>query len=202
MKLTAVNFDTKNSVTLTVDVTSLVGCRTQDEVKKALEQMILESRIFHESDLPKLKYQGRKEIIAEWEALRQTTAEDTPQYDLDRFLDAQALVYPVALEEMQNGMKTSHWIWFIFPQQKGLGHSYNSEFYGLDGIDEARAYLAHPILGQRLREISQVLLTHKGKNIRLIMGSHIDALKLETSMRLFDAISPNDIFNKVLQAFF
>lgn len=202
MKLTAVNFDTKNSVTLTVDVTSLVGCRTQDEVKKALEQMILESRIFHESDLPKLKYQGRKEIIAEWEVLRQTTAEDTPQYDLDRFLDAQALAYPVALEEMQNGMKTSHWIWFIFPQQKGLGHSYNSEFYGLDGIDEARAYLAHPILGQRLREISQVLLTHKGKNIRHIMGSHIDALKLETSMRLFDAISPNDIFNKVLQAFF
>lgn len=202
MKLTAVNFDTKNSVTLTVDVTSLVGCRTQDEVKKALEQMILESRIFHESDLPKLKYQGRKEIIAEWEVLRKTTAEDTPQYDLDRFLDAQALVYPIALEEMQNGMKTSHWIWFIFPQQKGLGRSYNSEYYGLDGIDEARAYLAHPILGQRLREISQVLLTHKGENIRHIMGSSIDALKLETSMRLFDAISPNDIFNKVLQAFF
>lgn len=76
------------------------------------------------------------------------------KFNLQRFLDAQEGVYPVALKEIRNGGKRSHWIWYIFPQQKGLGYSYNSEFYGLDGEEEARAYLAHPILGARLREIS------------------------------------------------
>ena len=65
-------------------------------------------------------------------------------FNLQRFLDAQEGVYPVALKEIRNGGKRSHWIWYIFPQQKGLGYSYNSEFYGLDGEEEARAYLAHP----------------------------------------------------------
>ena len=69
------------------------------------------------------------------------------KFNLQRFLDAQEGVYPVALKEIRNGGKRSHWIWYIFPQQKGLGYSYNSEFYGLDGEEEARAYLAHPILG-------------------------------------------------------
>ena len=69
------------------------------------------------------------------------------KFNLQRFLDAQEGVYPVALKEIRNGGKRSHWIWYIFPQQKGLGYSYNSEFYGLDGEEEARAYLAHPVLG-------------------------------------------------------
>ena len=99
--------------------------------------------------------------------------------------------------------KRGHWIWYIFPQQKGLGHSYNSEYYGLDGIDEARAYLAHPVLGARLREISEALLIHEGKrDIDAIMGSSIDVLKLQTCMNLFNRVSPNDIFEKVLDAFF
>ena len=124
-------------------------------------------------------------------------------YDLQRFLCAQESAYPVALREIQSGGKQSHWIWYIFPQQKGLGHSFNSEFYGLDGVDEARAYLAHPVLGARLREITQALLTHRGKrSIRELMGSSIDVLKLHSSMTLFDQVSPNDIFAEVLQTYF
>lgn len=109
----------------------------------------------------------------------------------------------MALHEIQTGGKQSHWIWYIFPQQKGLGHSFNSEFYGLDGVEEAQAYLAHPVLGARLREISQALLAHRGKiSILELMGSPIDVLKLRTSMTLFDQVSPNDIFAEVLQTYF
>ena len=127
----------------------------------------------------------------------------TKEYDLERFVTAQAADYADALDDIRNGRKRGHWIWYIFPQQKGLGHSYNSEYYGLDGIDEARAYLAHPVLGARLREISEALLIHEGKrNIDAIMGSSIDVLKLQTCMNLFNRVSPNDIFEKVLDAFF
>ena len=109
----------------------------------------------------------------------------------------------MALHEIQTGGKQSHWIWYIFPQRKGLGRSYNSQYYGLDGVDEARAYLAHPVLGARLREITQALLTHRGKrSIRELMGSSIDVLKLHSSMTLFDQVSPNDIFAEVLQTYF
>jgi uncharacterized protein (DUF1810 family) len=125
------------------------------------------------------------------------------EYDLDRFLAAQEADYANALDDMRHGRKRGHWIWYIFPQQKGLGHSYNSEYYGLDGLDEARAYLAHPILGARLREISEALLTHVGKrDIDVIMGSSIDVLKLQTCMNLFNKVSPNDVFEKVLDAFY
>ena len=124
-------------------------------------------------------------------------------YNLQRFVDAQEYEYPIALREIKSGGKRSHWIWYIFPQQKGLGHSYNSEFYGLDGIDEAKAYLEHPVLGTRLREITNALFEHKGKkSIRELMGSSIDVLKLKTSMTLFDKVSPNDIFADVLNSFF
>ena len=125
------------------------------------------------------------------------------EYDLERFLNTQAEVYDSALKDMQFGSKHGHWIWFIFPQLKGLGHSANSNYYGLKSIDEARAYLAHPILGARLREISEALLTHQGKrNIDTIMGSQINVMKLQTCMNLFNRISPHDVFEKVLQAFF
>jgi uncharacterized protein (DUF1810 family) len=135
-----------------------------------------------------------------WDIIGEPSAKE---YDLERFLTAQESAYDEALDEIRAGRKCSHWIWYIFPQQKGLGHSYNSEYYGLDGTDEARAYLAHPILGTRLREICEVLLTHVGKrDIDDIMGSSIDVLKLQTSMKLFDQVSPNDIFEKVLDAFF
>jgi uncharacterized protein (DUF1810 family) len=125
------------------------------------------------------------------------------EFYLDRFLDAQKMYYEFALNEIKTGRKMSHWIWFIFPQQKGLGHSHNSEYYGLEGVEEAAAYWAHPILGPRLREISEALLTHKGKrDIDLIMGSRVDVLKLQTCMNLFNKVAPNDIFKEVLEAFF
>lgn len=123
-------------------------------------------------------------------------------YDLQRFVDAQDSAYAQALCELKAGRKTSHWIWYIFPQQKGLGHSANSKFYGLDGEGEAQAYIAHPLLGERLRECCRALLQHKGKDIADIMGSRIDVLKLQTSMSLFNRVSPNDVFAEVLNEFF
>lgn len=124
-------------------------------------------------------------------------------FNLNRFLGAQESFYADALKEIKRGYKESHWIWFIFPQQKGLGHSHNSEYYGLEGVEEAAAYWAHPILGLRLREISETLLAHKGKrDIDLIMGSRVDVLKLQTCMNLFNKVAPNDIFKEVLEAFF
>lgn len=124
-------------------------------------------------------------------------------YNLQRFLDAQEDMYPVALKEIRNGGKRSHWIWYIFPQEKGLGYSYNSQFYGLDGEEEARAYLAHPVLGARLREITRALLAHRGhRMVRQLMGSEVDVLKLHSSMQLFDKVSPNDVFAEVLKAYF
>lgn len=125
------------------------------------------------------------------------------KFDLDRFVNAQKVGYPLALSEMKAGRKRSHWIWYIFPQQKGLGHSYNSRYYGLDGIDEAKAFLNHHLLGARLREICQVLLEHDGQiTVNDLMGSSIDVLKLKTSMKLFNEISPNEIFQDILDMYF
>ena len=125
-------------------------------------------------------------------------------FDIERFIKAQNAdnTYQRALEEMQQGHKTSHWIWFIFPQLKGLGHSPYSQYYGLADTDEARTFLANTCLNERLREITCTLLTHKDKNIEQLMGSYVDALKLKSSMTLFDAIRPNDIFSEVLKTFY
>ena len=124
-------------------------------------------------------------------------------YNLERFVQAQTTSYATALSEMKSGAKRSHWIWYIFPQVKGLGRSYNSEFYGLDGVEEAKAYLAHPVLGNRLREITNLVLSHYGKyTIRQIMGSGIDAKKFKSSMKIFDEASPNDIFKEALVKFY
>ncbi len=124
------------------------------------------------------------------------------EYDLERFVLAQERDYPIALREMQAGRKESHWIWYIFPQQKGMGRSYNSQYYGLEGVDEAKAYMEHPVLGVRLREICRALLRNSGKDIRFVMGSGIDVVKLRSSMKLFDRVSPNDVFQEVLETFF
>lgn len=123
-------------------------------------------------------------------------------YNLHRFIGAQDFAYTQALRELKDGRKRSHWIWYIFPQQKGLGHSHNSQYYGLDGEAEARTYIAHPVLGERLRECCRALLLHKDKDIEDIMGSDIDVLKLNTSMNLFNRVSPNDVFAEVIAAFF
>lgn len=155
-----------------------------------------------------MDYQDRKEVQDELKTTRSASFEgiidshSSSGYDLGRFLLAQEREYPIALHEIQSGRKQSHWIWYIFPQQKGLGRSYNSEYYGLDGLDEAKAYLQHPILSKRLREICQALLGNKGKDIRHIMGSNIDAVKLKSSMQIFNLASPDDIFKEVLATFY
>ena len=125
-------------------------------------------------------------------------------HGIDRFIEAQDKynTYQTALEEVKAGRKRTHWIWYIFPQQKGLGHSHNANYYGLDGEGEARAYIEHEILGERLRECCKALLLHKGKDIEYIMGSGVDVMKLNTSMNLFNRVSPNDVFEEVLDVFF
>lgn len=122
-------------------------------------------------------------------------------YNLERFLEAQETDYSVALREIQGGKKSGHWIWFIFPQIKGLGHSYNSEFYGISGTEEAKAYLNHPVLGLRLREITTALLNCGNPSADNILGFP-DVLKVKSCMTLFDLVSPNDIFNDVLDKYY
>lgn len=122
-------------------------------------------------------------------------------YDLERFVEAQNLVYDMALQEIKDGQKRGHWIWFVFPQIKGLGHSYNSEFYGISGTKEAQAYLEHPLLGARLREISQAMLDCGNPSADDILGFP-DVLKVRSCMTLFDMVSPNDIFNQVLEKYY
>ena len=122
-------------------------------------------------------------------------------YDLGRFVEAQEMDYVQALKEMKDGQKRGHWIWYIFPQIKGLGHSYNSEYYGISSKEEAKAYLDHPVLGTRLREITQALLDCNNKSADDILGFP-DVLKVRSCMTLFDLVSPNDIFNDVLYKFY
>lgn len=133
--------------------------------------------------------------------LKNTNISKMENYNLERFLDGQRFGYDCALREIRNGRKENHWIWYVFPQMRGLGHSPNSQFYGIDGKDEAAAYLAHPILGTRLREITGALLVLEGKTIDEIMPG-IDAVKLKSSMTLFDAVCPDDIFSEVLGKYF
>ena len=123
-------------------------------------------------------------------------------FNLSRFIEAQEHDYPTSLQEIKNGAKVTHWIWYIFPQLKGLGYSWNSNYYGLNGVEEAKAYLEHPVLGSRLREITLALLVHKECDILDIMGSDVDVKKLKSCMTLFDGISPNDVFAQVLEAFY
>ena len=120
---------------------------------------------------------------------------------LQRFIEAQNDSYDQALKEIRNGRKLTHWIWYIFPQIKGLGFSYNSEYYGITSLQEARDYLENELLRKRLFEITESLLMHKGKDIESIMGD-IDALKLKSSMTLFDAVQSGSIFGEVLDGFY
>ncbi len=105
-------------------------------------------------------------------------------YDLARFLDAQARCYARVLEELAAGEKTSHWMWFIFPQLEGLGMSATARRFGLAGLDEARAYLAHPLLGARLGECTRAVLALEGRTAHQIFGSP-DDLKLRSCLTLF-----------------
>lgn len=124
------------------------------------------------------------------------------EYDLNRFCEALDFAYELALGEMRAGRKRSHWIWYVFPQVKGLGRSYNARYYALDGVEEARQFLNDEELGGRLREITEVVLEHRDIDVEGLMNGEIDAIKLRSSMTLFDLVSPNDIFAQVLEAFF
>ena len=212
IQITAIKFEMVNgkktgkSFTFKMDPKKMAEYKTEATLRKKIDEYVAKSGVFKKEELKDLKY-SMKDFLEEWKKqIPIVEAEElakNAKYDLDRFLAAQEAAYHEALDEIRAGRKTGHWIWYIFPQQKGLGHSYNSQYYGLDGIDEARAYLVHPVLGARLREISEALLSHKDKrDIDAIMGSSIDVLKLQTCMNLFNRVSPNDIFEKVLDAFF
>ncbi|MGZ9276961.1 MAG: DUF1810 domain-containing protein [Candidatus Limnocylindrales bacterium] len=122
--------------------------------------------------------------------------------DLDRFLIAQQGAYPGALAELRRGRKTGHWIWFVLPQVAGLGHSEMSRYYGIASLDEARGYLAHPVLGPRLRECAEALLGITGRSADEILGS-MDAMKLRSCMTLFHRAAPTEpVFVQVLERYF
>lgn len=121
---------------------------------------------------------------------------------LDRFVKAQEKMYPIAMNEIQNGKKMSHWMWYIFPQLRGLGTSSMAHIYGIPGLEEAKAYLEHPWLSGRLYELCVALLKHKDKSAIEIFGD-IDSMKLKSSMTLF-ALTSEDytMFDQVLECFF
>ena len=122
--------------------------------------------------------------------------------NLKRFVEAQEKDYSRALAEIKNGRKQSHWMWYIFPQISGLGYSDMATFYGIKDIQEASDYIAHPVLGNRLIDISTALLGHTGKTANQIMGSP-DDMKLRSSMTLFGLVKNTDpVFQAVLDKFF
>lgn len=125
----------------------------------------------------------------------------TESVDLARFLDAQATTYDAALRELEAGAKASHWMWFVFPQLAGLGHSAMARRYAIRSRAEAAAYLAHPVLGPRLRACAEALLRHHGRSAREIMGTP-DDLKLHSSATLFAEIDGPGVFTELLVRFF
>ena len=123
-------------------------------------------------------------------------------YNLQRFVDAQQHVIASVIAELKQGRKRGHWIWFIFPQLKGLGHSANSEFFGISSAQEAAAYLQHPVLGRRLKECTQLVNVVEQRSAEDIFGE-IDAMKFRSSMTLFaKAVAEEPIFTQALAKYF
>jgi uncharacterized protein (DUF1810 family) len=125
----------------------------------------------------------------------------TDSFDLGRFLDAQVGAIETARVELARGRKTSHWMWFIFPQVAGLGHSAMARRYAIGSLAEAAAYLAHPVLGPRLRALTALVAALPETDPRRIFGE-VDAMKFRSSMTLFDAVEPNTMFADALSKFF
>ena len=122
--------------------------------------------------------------------------------DLDRFASAQLGIYDGALDELRRGRKTGHWMWFVFPQIAGLGRSEMSRRYAIESLGQAQAYLAHPVLGPRLRECAAALLSASGRSAEEILGQ-IDAVKLRSSMTLFHRAAPDEaVFREVLERYY
>ena len=145
-----------------------------------------------------------RSILDEFEDMTDHHTDDP--FNLERFLTMQTPVYKTVLEEMRNGYKRGHYMWYIFPQLRGLGHSANSYIYGLADIEEAKAYLHNPLLGRRLRETIKVLIDRNMEDISKVLDrdrtDNIKTLKFRSCLTLFDEASPNDIFNEALQKFF
>jgi uncharacterized protein (DUF1810 family) len=124
------------------------------------------------------------------------------RYDLDRFVEIQAEVYTEVLRELRAGQKTGHWMWFIFPQIAGLGRSPMAERFAISSLEEARAYLDHPVLGKRLRECTQAVMDVEGKTAHAIFGFP-DEMKFRSCMTLFArAATDDEIFGEVLEKYF
>ena len=122
--------------------------------------------------------------------------------NLDRFVDAQEGIYEQALAELRAGRKRTHWMWYVFPQLRGLGHSSTAVAFGITGIEEARAYLGHPLLGPRLVECANALLGLGGRSAHDIFGFP-DELKLRSSMTLFAQLAgPGSVFERVLERYY
>ena len=136
--------------------------------------------------------------------MNEVTGDSRPSdpYDLERFTAAQEPIYSTALAEIRNGRKQSHWMWYVFPQFDGLGNSGTSRFYALKSLDEARAYLGHPVLGTRLLECAGALLRVTGRSAAEIFGSP-DDVKLRSSATLFAAVSPDgSVFHRIIAKYF
>ena len=128
---------------------------------------------------------------------------DPDPFDLQRFVDAQARVYASVTAELGAGLKTSHWMWFVFPQLKGLGRSSTALHFGLGSLDEARAYWRHPVLGARLQECGELLLLVPQERTALQVFGAIDALKLRSCLTLFERVAPEEpVFGRLLQRFY
>ena len=122
-------------------------------------------------------------------------------FDLKRFADAQAPVIEAVFRELRQGRKTSHWMWFVFPQVAGLGMSAMSQKYAIGSAEEARAYLAHPVLGQRLRECVETVLEVEGRSAHAIFGSP-DDMKLRSCLTLFAEATGEEVFLRALDKYF
>ena len=123
-------------------------------------------------------------------------------YNLQRFLLQHEDIFDHALGEIRAGEKRSHWMWFIFPQLRGLGHSPASQYYGVGSMEEARAYLHHPVLGPHLRKATEAALLWSGRRSAEQILGPVDAMKLRSSMTLFDVLEPGGLFGEVLEGFY
>ena len=130
-----------------------------------------------------------------------TIGRDDP-FDLSRFTSAQASVYEIVLAELRSGRKRTHWMWFIFPQLEGLGHSTTAQYYAIRSVEETRQYLNHPVLGTRLTECAETVLAIDGRSVAEIFG-YPDDRKLKSSMTLFAHVAdPHSVFVRVLDKYF
>ena len=133
---------------------------------------------------------------------RDSTSDRGDPFDLKRFISAQEGIYDRALAELRDGLKRSHWMWYIFPQVEGLGHSPTTRLYSIKSLEEARQYLAHPVLGQRLKESAEAVLAIQGRSAADIFG-HPDDWKLQSSMTLFELVSgPESVFGRILDKYY